>query len=263
MELLFKHNQEKNTAVCCGLDDKDYDGKIVIPGEHDGAAVVAIYPSAFCKSKLAAVHIPDTVKSIGVQAFAFCDNLEQVTFEQDSCLEIIDAMAFTGCPKLSYIRLPDGIKVVERLAFRGCTCEISNRCLVMFPNFENCEVHTYEPDLAPLAPIEQDEFGNRFRLNETKDGYIAESISARSNIIDVPKTFNELPVTELGDMAFAGNDQAWKTVIPASVIKAGYFPYYDCEDMLRAEYGGTVEQWNSMDVYTWFPVHCKDGTVTG
>lgn len=261
MELVFKKKKDETTAVCFGMDDKNYDGEVIIPSTYDGAIVDYIVSSAFCESRISSVHIPNTVKTIGMQAFAYCENLERVTFEEDSSLDFIDAMAFSGCSKLTHIRLPDKLRVIERMAFTDCTCEVSRRCFVMTPNFEGCKVITYEPNLPPLAPIEQDEFGNRYRLNAERDGYIVETALAKNDVIKVPEMFNGLPVVELGHMAFARNDEASRTIIPACVKKAGYFPFYGCDEMCSAEYGGTMEEWAAMNIYTWFSVHCKDGTV--
>ena len=263
MKLIFKYNQKNATVTCCGIDDKIYNGKVIVPEFHNGTTVTSISPSAFSKSCISSVHIPNTVKSIGMQAFAYCDNLAQVTFEEESSLEIIDPLAFSGCNKLTYIRLPDKLRVIERLAFRNCTCEFPNRCLVMTPNFEGCKVITYEPNLPPLASIEQDDLGNKYRLNEARDGYIVETLYAKDDVIEVPETFNGLPVVELGNMAFTWNTEAWKAIIPASIKKAGYFPFYACDEMGYAEYGGTMKEWTEMDVYTWFNVHCKDGIIEG
>ena len=117
MNLVFKKKQDKTTAICCGTDDNNYDGELIIPPIYDGAMVVSVSSSAFSKSCISSVYIPNTVKSIGMQAFAYCDNLEQVTFEEESSLEIIDPLAFSGCDKLLYIKLPDSLRVIERLAF--------------------------------------------------------------------------------------------------------------------------------------------------
>ena len=53
------------------------------------------------------------VKTIGMQAFSYSDNLEQVTFEKESSLEIIDSLAFSVGNKLTYIRLPDKLRVIK------------------------------------------------------------------------------------------------------------------------------------------------------
>ena len=261
MELLFKYQKDKTEATCCGIADNTFAGDIVIPKTYNGIPIVAIGFQAFSKTAISSVHIPNTVTSIGMQAFAYCPNLKQVTFEEDSALEIIEPMAFSGCHNLSYIKLPDRLHVIEHLAFNNCTCEIPKRCLVMHPNFEGCKVTSYEPKLPPLAPIEQDEHGNQFRLNQNRDGYIVEKIRAVGTTINVPEMFNGLPVCELGDMAFSQNTEAWKAIIPASVKNTGYFPFYACDDLGLCEYKGSLDDWQNMRIYTWFPVYCNDGTI--
>jgi len=267
MELIFKCNQEKTEATCCGITDMDYSGDVIIPETYDGMSVVAIGFEAFSKSKIISVRIPRTVTSIRMKAFAYCDNLQHISFDEGSCLEIIEPIAFSGCRKLTYIRLPDKLHVIEHLAFNhcvNCTIEIPNRVLIMYSCFEGCKkVISYEPNLPPLAPIEKDEHGNKFRLNQEKDGYIVEKIKADGTAIKIPERFNGLPVVELGDMPFSQNTEAWKAIIPSSVTKAGYFPFYACDEMGYAKYGGTTAQWKKMNVYTWFNVHCKDGIVEG
>jgi hypothetical protein len=267
MELIFKCNQEKTEATCCGITDMDYSGDVIIPETYDGMSVVAIGFEAFSKSKITSVRIPRTVTSIRMKAFAYCDNLQHISFDEGSCLEIIEPIAFSGCRKLTYIRLPDKLHVIEHLAFNhcaNCTIEIPNRVLVMYPCFEECnKVTSYEPNLPPLAPIEKDEHGNKFRLNQNRDGYIVEKIRATDTTINVPEMFNGLPVVELGDMPFSQNTEARKAIIPSSVTKAGYFPFYACDEMGYANYGGTTAQWKKMNVYTWFNVYCEDGIVEG
>ena len=263
MELIFKQDQEKTAVVCCGISDKEYDGDVIIPETYDGLPVVSIRFEAFSRTNISSVHIPRTVRSIGMQAFAYSKNLKKVTFGEASALEKIAPMAFSGCRELIHIRLPDRLHVIEQLAFNNCICEIPDRCVVISPNFERCKVITYEPDLPQRAPVEKDKHGNRFRLNDSGDGYIVEKIIAEGTIINVPERFNDLPVTELGDFAFSSNGEAWKTVIPSTVKKAGYFPFYSCDSMMLVEFKGTVEEWRSMNIYTWFSVCCRDGKAGG
>ena len=98
-------------------------------------------------------------------------------------------------------------------------------------------------------------------MNEARDGYIIKNVYARNDVIVVPETFNGLPVVELGDMVFTHNTEAWKTIIPASVKKAGYCPFYGCDEMGFGEYRGTVTDWKKMGIYTWFTVQCNDGLI--
>ena len=265
MEFIFQYNYHKTGAICQGMTDKDFSGDVVIPATYDGLPVVEIAHEAFREMKMSSVHIPATVKSIGSTAFAYCRNLKRVTFDANSELENIGYLAFSGCRELTHIRLPERLHVIEYLAFNhcvSCTCEFPDRAVVMTPCFWDCKkVIVYEPDLLPLAPIEEDESGNKFRLNQTKDGYIVVKMKAKDVDIIVPKSFHGLPVVELGDKAFGGNDEAWHATIPESVKKSGYLPFYGCDELGSVLYGGTMEEWKNMEVSTWFIVICRDGII--
>lgn len=66
MEWIFKYNQDKTTAVYCGIDDRNYNSEVIIPQIYDGAMVVSVSSAAFSKSCISLVHIPNTVKTIGM-----------------------------------------------------------------------------------------------------------------------------------------------------------------------------------------------------
>ena len=135
MELIFKYNQDKTEVTCCGITNKDFSGEVIIPETYEGMPVVTIGLEAFSKSKITSVCIPRTVTSIRMKAFAYCDNLQRISFDEGSCLEIIEPIAFSGCRKLTHIRLPDKLHIIEHLAFNhcaNCVLEIPNRVLVMY-----------------------------------------------------------------------------------------------------------------------------------
>lgn len=72
-------------------------------------------------SSLVSVHIPGTVKRIGVRAFAECRNLEKMTLEEG--VECIEKNAFTGCKKLKSIRLPASVRRIDGWSFYGSGIE--------------------------------------------------------------------------------------------------------------------------------------------
>lgn len=73
---------------------------------------------AFWCMKIKSVKIPDSVTSIGNEAFAHCALLKSVDFGNG--LEYIGHYAFRGCESLKEIKIPDGIKTIERGAFQEC-----------------------------------------------------------------------------------------------------------------------------------------------
>lgn len=59
--------------------------------------------------------LPNTIKRIGVRAFADCSNLEELVLNEG--LEEIDSNIFTGCTSLKSVVFPDSVKKVEAFAF--------------------------------------------------------------------------------------------------------------------------------------------------
>lgn len=62
--------------------------------------------------------IPDSVKSIGANAFRDCNRLKAVTLSAN--LETIGANAFNGCKNLAKIAIPDTVKSIGANAFDTC-----------------------------------------------------------------------------------------------------------------------------------------------
>ena len=82
---------------------------IEIPSSIDGLPVTAIGAYAFNGSSLTSVTIPDSVKTIGMYAFAISTDLKSVTIPDS--VEYIEFQAFETCTSLSEVNLPD--KLIE------------------------------------------------------------------------------------------------------------------------------------------------------
>lgn len=72
-----------------------------------------------CKN-IKRVDIPESVIIIGEGAFAYCTNLETVSFGQNSKLQTIGDGAFAGCTSLKEIEIPASITVLYLSAFSEC-----------------------------------------------------------------------------------------------------------------------------------------------
>ena len=62
--------------------------------------------------------VPDSVTSIGYNAFWYCEKLKGVLLPKG--LKIIESDAFGNCSSLKSMLLPDGIKKISKDAFRDC-----------------------------------------------------------------------------------------------------------------------------------------------
>ena len=97
--------------------------EVILPSTHDGKAVKYIPNSAFADCRIKSIIIPDSVTSIGNNAFANCSKLTSVTIPDS--VTSIGRYAFSGCSSLTSITIPDSITRIEECAFGGCSSLIS------------------------------------------------------------------------------------------------------------------------------------------
>ncbi len=64
------------------------------------------------------ITIPESVTTIGTDAFAGCDSLTSVTIPNS--VTNIDELAFWGCRKLTNINIPEGVERIGQWAFASC-----------------------------------------------------------------------------------------------------------------------------------------------
>lgn len=65
------------------------------------------------------IQIPDSVETIGTNAFHNCQDLESITLP--ASLETIESSAFSSCRKLSEIKLPASLKAIQSYVFDDCS----------------------------------------------------------------------------------------------------------------------------------------------
>ena len=96
---------------------------ITVPSVIGGCPVVGVAEKAFCKSEqIKSITFPVSMRFVDAQAFAWCRNLEKVTF--DGVLEIGER-AFMGCDRLSGVEFGGEIEVVGEKAFAYCPALVS------------------------------------------------------------------------------------------------------------------------------------------
>ena len=112
-----------------------YVGELVFPSSVNGDPVTTIAANWDLTqeqmNQVKSVYIPDSVESIGDNAFTGYTNLQTVIFEQNETsvadvqsgtgLKSIGMGAFSGCTGLTSIELPASLTSIGMSAFNGCT----------------------------------------------------------------------------------------------------------------------------------------------
>jgi hypothetical protein len=175
-------------------------------------------------SKLREIVIPDTVHTIGDNAFDHCGNLQNVKLP--SSLKKIGDMAFTACNSFTEINLPAGVTEIGDMAFG------------------------YNPGLTEIIlPESVVSLGNNAFTNCTrlKKVYIPDGVTSLSRGLFsycTALTDIRLPaaVTYVGDNAFAGCASLTSIALPDTVTRMGNHVFNNCSSLTSFTYPPQVTE---------------------
>ncbi len=192
------------------------------------------------------LHLPDTLKSIGREAFFLCVNLKEVTIP--GSVEKIGIAAFDNCESLAKITLEDGVQEISRGAFSGTA--ISE---ITIPG----SVHT----------IGEGAFRGCEKLEDVTIKYGVKTIDTETFCDCSKLTTLRLPasVTKLGERVFFYCWNLESLYIPPSVIEMGSLghdvPYLEkAEFTIYGEKGSYAEAFANEHEYNFVEYDfCPDG----
>ena len=225
----------------------------------EGSQLKSIGVSAFSGTEPAhpifkEIQIPDSVETIGTNAFHNCQDLESITLP--ASLETIESSAFSSCRKLSEIRLPASLKAIQSYVFDGCSSletVFYDGSLARWSqiNTSNGFLGFSHPSLvmndytAQFIPVKDENDPDP----PPKTVTITKYTGTESTVI-LPSTINSWPVTKIGEDAFQDNTTITSVTIPANVTEIGSNAFADCTNLTSVTYGG---DWSNLTIQSGNP----------
>ena len=176
-------------------------------------------------SRLGSITIPNSVTSIGSDAFRYCSSLTSVTFGENSKLESIGSDAFSWCDSLTSVHISD----------------IAAWCNISFGD-------SYSNPLKYARNLYLN--GNLVTELVIPDGVTSIGDYAFFGCTSLTSVTIPDSVTSIGSSAFAYCDSLTSVVIPDSVTSIGDCAFSDCSSLTSVTIGDSVESIGS-DAFSW------------
>ena len=202
----------------------------------EGSQLKSIGVSAFSGTNPAhprfkEIQIPNSVETIGTNAFQNCQDLESITLP--ASLKTIQSYVFDGCSSLETVFYDGSLAQWSRINTSNGFLGYSSPSLVM---------GDYTAQFIPVKDENDPD-------PPPKTVTITKYTGTESTVI-LPSTINSWPVTKIGEDAFQDNTTITSVTIPANVTEIGSNAFAGCTNLTSVNYGG---DWSNLTIQSGNP----------
>jgi PKD repeat protein len=184
--------------------------------------------------KTGTVSIPNTITTIGDDAFAYCHHLDSVSIPNS--VTTIEYEAFGYCDSLTDVTIPESITYIGPSAFNSCYLLTS---MTIVSNVTNIGEYAFD-NCYSMTAINVSEGNKNYAsvegvlYNYTKTTLI-QCPGGKTGTVNIPST-----VTTIGDSAFEHCNFLTNMIIPDNVITIGNEAFINCYNLASVIIGNGV-----------------------
>lgn len=250
-----------------------YMEEIVVPEKFNGRAITQVLDNGFSSGGFKKITLPNSISSIGNNAFSNCLALEELTVP-DSVISI-GTGAFTGSTALKSVSIPNGVMSIGANAFSGCSALEAivlpaSVTVINASTFANCTALKTATLPEALKEIGSAAFNGCISLEKCAipAGVTALGNNAFYNCKALKEVSIPAGLTNVAEKAFMECSSLTTVTIPKSIVKINERAFQSCRSLTTINFLGTKEEWTSITKGgTWdngsamYKVVCTDGTI--